>query len=110
MFDRFITNAVGGNVSVRVGDNLALITPALMAEEKFCRLKPEDILLVDLDMNVLEGQSRPSREMDMHCGILREMPEASACIHAHPKNILVFGCMEVPLPSSFFIAQSALLR
>ena len=99
MFDRFVTNAVGGNVSMRVGENLALITPALMAEEKFCRLKPEDILLVDLAMNVLEGNGRPSRETDMHCGILKEMPEAAACIHAHPKNTLVFACLEVPLPS-----------
>lgn len=99
MFDRFVTNAVGGNVSMRVGENLALITPALMAEEKFCSLSPEDIMLVDFDMNILEGNGKPSREMDMHCGILKKMPEAAACIHAHPKNILVFACLEVPLPS-----------
>ncbi|MCF6097019.1 class II aldolase/adducin family protein [Thermovorax subterraneus] len=99
MFDRFMTNAVGGNVSLRVGENEILITPSLMAEEKRCKINPEDLILVDLDMNVLEGKGKVSREVNMHCGILKQLPEINACIHAHPKNLLVFASLEVPLPS-----------
>jgi len=99
MFDRFMTNAVGGNVSLRVGENEVLITPSLMAEEKRCKIAPEDLILVDLDMNVLEGSGKVTREINMHCGILKRIPQVNACIHAHPKNLLVFTCLEVPLPS-----------
>ncbi|WP_422445482.1 class II aldolase/adducin family protein [Thermoanaerobacterium sp. DL9XJH110] len=99
MFDRFMTNAVGGNVSLRVGENEVLITPSLMAEEKRCKLNPDDLILVDLDMNVIDGIGRVSREINMHCGILKRIPRVNACVHAHPKNLLVFACLEVPLPS-----------
>ncbi|ADD01806.1 MULTISPECIES: class II aldolase/adducin family protein [Thermoanaerobacter] len=99
MFDRMMTNAAGGNVSLRVDDNKVLLTPAKMAENDRCRLEPEDLLLVDLEMNVLEGTRSLTREANMHLGILKEFPAVNACIHAHPRNIMTFVAFELPMPS-----------
>lgn len=99
MFDRMMTNAAGGNVSVRVDNNRVLLTPARMSEHNRCRLKPEDLLLVDLDMNVLEGTRALTREANMHLGILKEFPYVNACIHAHSKDIMTFAAFELPIPS-----------
>ncbi|MBE0067570.1 class II aldolase/adducin family protein [Thermoanaerobacterium thermosaccharolyticum] len=99
MFDRMMTNAAGGNVSVRVESGKFLMTPALMSEHNRCRLKPEDLLLVDMDMNILEGTRKLTREANMHAGILKEFPCVNACVHAHARNIMTFASFELPIPS-----------
>lgn len=58
MFDRRLTNAAGGNFSVRVDDNRILLSPSMMSEERHCEMKPEDFLLIDYDQNILEGTGR----------------------------------------------------
>lgn len=99
MWERKLTNSAGGNIAVRVEENVVLMTPSLMSEEKHCRLKPEDILVVDLDLNKIEGEGKITREADMHVGVFKALPTAKACIHAHPKEAMVFACLGVPLPS-----------
>lgn len=88
MFERRLTNAAGGNFSVRVDDNRILLSPSMMSEEKHCDLKPEDFLLIDYDQNIIEGTGKLSRETLMHVLILKNFKEIGSVIHAHP-----FYCM-----------------
>jgi len=99
MYDRKLTNAAGGNVSERVEENRVLITPSMMSEYKRCRLNPEDLMVIDYDMNIIEGNGRLSRESQMHTLVLRNFPEMKACIHAHPQYSMVFAAMSKPIPS-----------
>ncbi|MDR1816479.1 MAG: class II aldolase/adducin family protein, partial [Clostridiales Family XIII bacterium] len=78
LWDRKLTNALGGNFSLRAGEGTLLITPTRMSEEKHCRLAPEDLLLIDFRANVLEGAPLLSRETDMHIGLLRAFPSVGA--------------------------------
>lgn len=98
MFDRNLTNAAGGNLSVRIDENYVLMTPTLMAQQKYCRLRPEEILVLDYDMNKIEGEGNITREGIMHLGILKELPLAKAVIHAHPKEAMVFACLGESMP------------
>jgi L-fuculose-phosphate aldolase len=98
MFDRNLTNAAGGNISMRINDKHALMTPTLMAQRKFCRLKPEEILVLDYNMNKIEGQGEVTRESNMHLSILKEVPLANAVIHSHPKEAMVFACLGTEMP------------
>lgn len=98
MFDRNLTNAAGGNASVRVNEDYVIMTPTLMSQQKFCRLKPEDILVLDYDMKKIEGEGNITREANMHLGILKELPLAQAVIHAHPKEAMVFACLGESMP------------
>lgn len=74
MWARRLTNAAGGNFAVRPEKNRILVTPSMMSEHKHCQLQPQDILLIDYEGNILEGEGKLSRETDMHillCPALR---------------------------------------
>jgi L-fuculose-phosphate aldolase len=98
MFDRNLTNAAGGNISMRIDEKYILMTPTLMSQRKFCRLKPEEILVLDYNLNKIEGEGEITRESNMHLGILKEAPLAKAVIHAHPKYAMVFACLGIEMP------------
>lgn len=88
MWEKRLTNAAGGNFSVKVDENRILLSPSMMSEDKHCDLKPEDFLLIDYDQNILEGTGKLSRETLMHVLILKNIKNVNAVIHAHP-----FYCM-----------------
>src|SRR6185295_5392233 len=52
LWARDYTDGYGGNITIRVGDNLALCTPTLICKGF---MKPEDMTLTDLDGNQLAG-------------------------------------------------------
>ena len=99
MWERRLTNAAGGNFAVLVDDNRILISPSLMSERKHCVLKPEDMLLIDFDKNILEGTGALSREGDMHISLLRDFDSINATIHAHPFYCMPFVSQAKPIPS-----------
>lgn len=70
-----------GNLSLRLDAQRLLITPsgALKA-----RLRPSDILEVDIEGRLLAGQGRPSAELGLHLAAYQAQPGAGAAIHAHP--------------------------
>lgn len=97
-FNRNLTNAAGGNFSSKINDNFYLISPTLMSQQKFCRLKPEDILVIDKNRTIIEGNGGLTREINMHMAIYEEIPHAKAVLHAHPKESMVFACSGFPFP------------
>lgn len=70
-----------GNVSVRVAEDRALVTPAGLIKGE---LTSDDIVEVDLHGGRIRGHRRPSSEIDMHLRILRRRPDVGAVVHAHP--------------------------
>lgn len=99
MFDRKLTNAAGGNISLKISDDHIIMTPSLMAEEYFCDLTPEQILITDHDGNLIEGEGKVTRESNMHLGIYKKLPLASCVLHAHPKELMVYISLADELPS-----------
>ena len=99
MFDRKLTNAAGGNISIRINDEHIIMTPSLMAEEYFCRLEPEQILVTNYDGELIEGRGKVTRESNIHLGIYKNLPDAGCVLHAHPKEAMVFICLAEELPS-----------
>lgn len=99
LYDRKLTNAAGGNLSVRVDENRVLITPSMMSEHHRCRLAPEDLMVIDYDCNIIEGPDKLSRESRMHTILLKNFPEFGAVIHAHPQYTMCFAAFSKPIPS-----------
>lgn len=99
MWERRLTNAAGGNFAVRVAPNRILITPSLMSERHHCVMAPEDLLLIDYDENILEGEGKLSRESDMHINLLRNFVNISATIHAHPFYCMPFVSQAKNIPN-----------
>lgn len=99
MFDRKLTNAAGGNISYRIDDKVILMTPTLMARDRHCHISPAEIVVMDYELNKIEGIGGVTTEANMHAGILKNLPLAQAVIHAHPQNAMVFACLGLSIPS-----------
>lgn len=99
MWDRRLTNAAGGNFAVRVDEDRILISPSLMSERHFCELQPEDFLLINSNMDILEGRGKLSREGYMHVLLLTKFKNINATIHAHPMYCMVYVAQSKPIPN-----------
>ena len=88
LYDRKLIHASGGNTSVRDGD----VVKITQTGAELGKLTPAEIVSVDLDGNVLDGEG-PSKEMDMHLAMYRERPNAQAVIHVHPTYAIALSTL-----------------
>ena len=74
-----LVRATSGNVSARAGEGLIAITPTggVLGE-----LDATQIVIVDLDGTVVEGERAPSSEIALHLGAYRRYG-AGAVVHTH---------------------------
>ncbi|MBQ2509623.1 MAG: class II aldolase/adducin family protein [Erysipelotrichaceae bacterium] len=86
----------GGNVSVRVGENRFLVTPSAI---NYDRMTYEDIVLIDENCNVLEGNRKPSSDSKPIVYIFQHMPEVNAIIHTHQPYATAIGMVQDKLPA-----------
>ena len=100
MWERRLTNAAGGNFAVLAEEGRILITPSKMSEKRHCRIEPKDILLIDYEKNILEGEGELSREGDMHLYLLSKFENIGASFHAHPFYSMAFVSAGRPIPSA----------
>ncbi len=90
------TDGNGGNITVRVGDNLVLCTPTLICKGF---MTPADMALIDLDGRQLAGVRKRTSEALTHLGIMKRQPAAKACVHAHPPHATAFAIANASVPS-----------
>ncbi len=96
MWTREYTDGNGGNLTVRVGDNLVLCTPTLVSKGF---MKPEHICLVDMEGVQLAGSYKRTSECMTHLAIMKRQPKAKACCHAHPPHGTAFAVAGVQPPT-----------
>jgi len=89
IWERHLSDTAGGNISVRE-KNIMCITPRLMGFRLRWQIGADDISVVGLDGEVLEGPAEISREGLMHLGLYNAFGDAGAVIHAHPYWTNVF--------------------
>ena len=98
LFDRHLTDAGGGNISLRVGE-LFCMSPTLAGQMRQWQLQPDDVLVVDCRGEVVHGAGGLTRESAVHLGLHANFRAyGSAVIHAHPRHLMVFACANRPMP------------
>jgi L-fuculose-phosphate aldolase len=75
-----LSPGTGGNISTRVENDKILISPSLSG---LGFLAPEDLCLLDLKGNILEGKTKPSSEYKLHLYVYNRCPNINCVIHAH---------------------------
>ena len=85
-----------GNLSARVDGERILITPSGAAKG---RLRPADLLIIDLAGRLLAGEGRPSAETAMHTAVYRALPGVGAVVHAHPVKAGALAAAHLPIPT-----------
>ena len=89
----------GGNISVRMpGEKMVAITPS---GKPYLSLNAQDICVIDLDLNSIEGSLAPSIEAAMHVGIYRHRSDVNAVIHTHQPFASTLSIINKPIPALF---------
>ena len=96
LYDRKLTDAAGGNISVRVGSQIC-ITPRFAGSNFQWHLNPDQVLVMDSEGNQLEGNGELSREAKVHFRLFKEFPDGNAVIHCHAEHVLVFCAAGIPM-------------
>jgi L-fuculose-phosphate aldolase len=96
MWGRAYVDGNGGNIAIRVGEDIALCTPTLVSKGF---MKPEDMGLVDFDGNQLCGTKKRTSEILMHLQIMKRQPKAVASVHCHPPYSTGFAVAGVEPPT-----------
>ena len=91
--------ATGGNLSIRIiGQNAFAITPS---NYDYMKMVPEDICVLDFELNVLEGNRKPSVETAMHGAIYQVRPDVNAVVHTHQAYASALALINVSIPALF---------
>ncbi len=78
-----------GNVSgIDRERGLVVIKPSGVAYED---MKPSDMVVVDLEGNVVEGNLRPSSDTPTHLVLYRAFPGIGGVVHTHSTHAVVFA-------------------
>lgn len=85
-----------GNMSVFLPETgHMIITPSSYDYEI---MEDEDLVIVDLKGNIIEGIHKPSSEWRMHAEIYKELPEVKAVVHTHSPYAASFAVVHKEIP------------
>lgn len=80
----------------RSGDKpLVVIKPSGV---DYATLKPEDLVVTDLDGNIVDGRLRPSSDLDTHTLLYREFPQIGGVVHTHSEFATSWAQAGRPIP------------
>jgi len=88
--------ATDGNLSIRLDHDQILVTPTCISKG---RMRPSDLVIVDMDGRRLSGKRRVSSEIGMHLLIYRLRPDVRGIVHAHPTTATGFAASGLGLSS-----------
>ena len=87
----------GGNVSGRDPETgLVVIKPSGV---KYPDLKPEHLVVLDVDGKTIEGNLSPSSDTASHLYIYRQRPDVGGIVHTHSPYATAFAAVGKPIPA-----------
>lgn len=88
-----------GNISTRVPGEPGIIgiTPSGM---DYLALAREDIVLLNLKGQIVEGERKPSIEVPLHLAVYQERPEINAIVHVHSTYATAWAVARQPIPGA----------
>lgn len=96
-----LTKGTGGNISIyNPNEKLIAITPSGI---DYFLLKPEDIVVMDLEGNILEGKNKPSSEYEMHKIFYERRSDIFSVVHVHSTYSTTLACLRVNLPALHYL-------
>lgn len=87
-----------GNISCRLSQgDLMAITPSGM---DYNTLQAEDVLVMDLEGNKIDGQRKPSTEQPLHRAIYAAREDVHAIVHTHSIYATAMAAARMPIPGA----------
>jgi L-fuculose-phosphate aldolase len=98
IYNRGFVDGNGGNITCKVGDNEAWVTPT-MESKGF--LNPDMLVKLDMDGNLLsKSEYKSSSEVKMHLGVMKANSDIQCVIHAHPTYATALAIVGEDIKSS----------
>ena len=107
LYDKNLVSASDGNISIKVSAEHILLTPSGKSKGF---VEADEMLVLDLAGNVLEGHGRASKEYPMHRAIYEKRPEAGAIVHTHPVFATAFAMAGKTIPDQYLIETQVMLH
>ena len=97
LYNDGLTRSTGGNLSIFNREkNLMIITPSGIP---YSDTRVEDIVVMDLDNNIVEGNKKPSSEFPMHTAVYKARKDINSMIHMHATFCSTLSTLRKPLPA-----------
>jgi L-ribulose-5-phosphate 4-epimerase len=83
-----------GNVSVKINNHVIIKPSGIPYDE----LKTEDMVVLDMEGNVVEGKLKPSVDSATHLYLYKNLPDVGSIIHTHSPYASAFALLSQPIP------------
>ncbi len=101
MISSRLTTGTGGNLSIFNRDeNLVAIKPSGVPYQT---MQPEDVVIVNLEGETVDGRLKPSSEIRFHLSIYKARPDVNAILHSHQVYATTIACLGVELPAVHYL-------
>ena len=95
LYQKDLIQLNSGNVSVRASALHIAITPTGIAYDD---MTAGDMVIIDLNGLVIEGNHKPSSEMPMHTAVYKNLSHVNSVIHSHSPYALAFAVVGRSIP------------
>jgi L-fuculose-phosphate aldolase len=100
-----LTAGTGGNLSMICRRReMVAISPSGVA---YADMQPPDVVLVDLEGRIVDGDFAPSSELGFHLSIYRRRPDVGAVVHTHSIYATTLACLGWELPAVHYLVGFA---
>ena len=106
LYKHGLTTTSGGNISLKLSDDLILITPS--ATDKG-RMKWKEVAIINISGENLTPHLKPSIETEMHLSIYRKKNDVLAIVHAHPVFASLFTAIKAKINTNLTSEAKAIL-
>lgn len=90
-----LVEGTAGNLSARLPDGHVVMTPSSLDYEA---MTLDDLVVVDLEGEIVEGGRPPTTEKALHLACLRAHADIGAVIHSHAVFSTMFAITRQPIP------------
>lgn len=96
-----LTKGTGGNISIYDPEQkLMVISPSGI---DYFETTVEDIVVMDLEGNIVEGNRKPSVEYPMHSIFYKERTDVTSVVHTHATACATMAALRWDLPATNYI-------
>jgi L-fuculose-phosphate aldolase len=106
LYEHRLTTTSGGNISLRVSDDIIVITPS--ATDKG-RMRWKEVGLMNIFGENLTPELKPSIESEMHLAIYKRNKDIKAIVHAHPVTATAFTATKSRINTTLTAEARAIL-
>lgn len=100
-----LTKGTGGNISIYNREKqLMAISPSGI---DYYKIKPEDVVILDLKGNIVDGDKTTSSEVEMHRVFYERRDDIDSIIHTHTMYATTLACLGWDLPPVHYMVAVA---